>query len=179
MKKKNKVRLERDLAKKTLEDKKKMISNLPEECKAYSDLRALRVEEIPPEPPALPMVADKNITLSKAELKITSESPMFVLRYIISKEAYIAEIEKGLIKEKYSRIGKTEENGKVIEEVKETEEDKKREKDSEWLERKSELIYDMEDNTIDFARSKPTQWKGNKRSTCPRLALPALGYILR
>ena len=52
----------------------------------------------------------------------------------------MAEIEEGLIKDKYSRIGKTEENGKVVEEVKETEEDKKREKDSEWLERKSELI---------------------------------------
>ena len=35
--------------------------------------------------------------------------------------------------------------------MKETKEDKKREKDSEWLERKSELIYDLEDNTIDFA----------------------------
>ena len=67
-------------------------------------MRALREEEIPPEPPALPMVADKNITLSKSELKILSKSPKFALRNVISQEAYMAEIEKGLFKEKYNRI---------------------------------------------------------------------------
>jgi hypothetical protein len=83
------------------------------------------------------------------------KSPKFALRNILSKEAYMAEIEKGLIKEKYGRIGKTEENGKIVEEVNETEESKK---SSEWLEKKCELIYDMEKNNIDFARSKPTKW---------------------
>ena len=87
IKKKNKIRLERDLAKKNIEDKKKMISKFPD----YSDLRAFRDEEIPPEPPALPMVADRNITLSKSELKILSKSHKFAT----SKEAYMAEIEKG------------------------------------------------------------------------------------
>ena len=77
------------------------------------------------------MVASKNITLSKAEMKLLSKSPKFALRNILSKEAYMAEIEKGLIKEKYGRIGKNEENGKIVKEENETEENN--EKSSEWL----------------------------------------------
>ena len=46
IKKKNKARLERDLAKKKLEDKKKMIASLPEDCQPFSDLRVFRKEEI-------------------------------------------------------------------------------------------------------------------------------------
>ena len=51
--KKSKTRIERDLAKKKLKDKKKMIASLPEDCKPYSDLKILREVEITPEPPAL------------------------------------------------------------------------------------------------------------------------------
>ena len=109
-------------------------------------------------------LASKEITLSKAEIKILSKSPKFALRNILSKENYMAEIEKGLIKDKFGRIGKEEVDGKVVEE----EMDDEARKSSAWLERKTELIYDMEDNTIDFARSKPTQWKGNKRIHLPK-----------
>jgi hypothetical protein len=73
IRKKHKTRLERDLAKKKLEEKKKMISSLPEECKAYSDLKILNAEEIKPEPPAPPMLASKLITLNKCEMKILSK----------------------------------------------------------------------------------------------------------
>ena len=145
-----------------------MIASLPEDCEPYSDLKILREEEITPEPPAPTMVASKKINLSKAETNIISKSPKFALRNILSKEAYMAGIEKGLIKEKYDRIGKVKENGKVTKDVNETIEDKEREKSSEWQKRKSELIYDLEENTIDFARSKPTQWKVNKRIHLPK-----------
>jgi hypothetical protein len=37
-----------------------------------------------------------------------------------------------------------------------------------WLEKKGEFIYDFEDNTLDFGRSKPTRWKGNKRISLPK-----------
>ena len=53
----------------------------------------------------------------------------------------------------------------------ETEESKK---SYEWLEKKCELIYDMEKNNIDFARSKPTQWKGNKRIHLPKAGSTSL-----
>ena len=33
---------------------------------------------------------------------------------------------------------------------------------------KSSLIYDYEDDTIDFSRSKPTEWNGNKRIHLPK-----------
>ena len=174
IKKKNKARLERDLAKKKLEDKKRMIASLPEDCKPFSELKVLREEEITPEPPAPPMVASKNITLNEKEMKILSKSPKFALRNLLSKEDYMAEIEKGLIKEKYDRIGKVEENGKVAKDEDETKEEKEKEKSSEWMERKSELIYDLEENTIDFARSKPTQWKGNKRIHLPKAGSTSL-----
>ena len=36
------------------------------------------------------------------------------------------------------------------------------------LERKTELIYDYEEDTINFARSKPTEWNGNKRIYLPK-----------
>ena len=151
-----------------------MIASLPEDCKPYSDLKILREETITPEPPAPPMVASNNITLNAKEMKILSKIPKFALRNLLSKEDYMAEIEKGLINEKYDRIGKVEENGKVTKDVDETKVEKEREKSSEWMERKGELIYDLEENTIDFARSKPTQWKGNKRIHLPKAGSTSL-----
>ena len=124
-----------------------MISSLPEECREFGDLKVFQDEEMIPEPPNPPMIASKNISLSKEELKILSKSPKFALMNILSKEAYMADVEKGLIKEKYGRIGKEEVNGKVVED----EMDEETRTSSEWLDRKSELIHDYEDNNIDFA----------------------------
>ena len=174
IRKKNKVKLERDIEKKKNLTRAKMISSLPEDCKEYSELRIFQEEEIIPEEPEPPMVASKDISLSKGAIKILSKSPKFALRNILSKENYMAEIEKGLIKDKYGRIGKEEVDGKVVEE----EETEERKKSSEWLERKTELIYDMEDNNIDFARSKPTQWKGNKRIYLPKAGSTSLEAYL-
>jgi hypothetical protein len=39
---------------------------------------------------------------------------------------------------------------------------------------KSKLIYDLEDNTIDFARSQPTQFKQNMRVHLPKAGSSSL-----
>ena len=131
-----------------------MISSLPEKCREFGDLKVFQDEEMIPEPPNPPMIASKNISFSKEELKIMSKSPNFSLMNILLKETYIADVEKGLIKEKYGRIGKDEVNGKVVEMDEETR------TSSEWLDRKSELIHDYEDNNIDFAPQQTYPVKG-------------------
>ena len=62
----------------------------------------------------------------------------------MDETTYLEEVEKTLVKEKYSRIGKVEKDGKVTSEESESVEDRN---NSEWLDRKAELIYDMEEQT--------------------------------
>ena len=168
IKKKNKQKIDKYKVEHKKKEEAKRIANLPEECKEYEALRALRGTKIDPEPPKPPVITNPEITLSKAELKILSKSPKFTLRNILDKEIYMTEIEKGLIKEKYRRIGLDEHKGEIIEEIYECEEDKLKAEHIKWLEKKGELIYDFEDNTLDFGRSKPTRWKGNKRISLPK-----------
>ena len=126
IRKKNQKRVERDLMKKKKLEKANLVTSLPEDCQEFGKLRVFQEEQIQPEPPAPPMVASNNITLSKEEIKVLSKSPKFALRNILDKEAYMAEIEKGLIKDKYGRIGKEEVNGKVVEDIAETDEDRQK-----------------------------------------------------
>ena len=65
----------------------------------------------------------------------------------------MAEVEKGLIKEQYGRIGKEDENGVIVKDM-----DEDTSGSSKWLEKKSSLIYDYEDDTLSFSRSKPTEF---------------------
>ena len=62
----------------------------------------------------------------------------------MDETTYLEEVEKTLVKEKYSRIGKVEKDGKEISEESESVEDRN---NSEWLDMKAELIYDMEKQT--------------------------------
>ena len=39
---------------------------------------------------------------------------------------------------------------------------------SKCLEKKTSLIYDLEDDKLSFSQSKPTEWKGNKRVHLPK-----------
>ena len=39
---------------------------------------------------------------------------------------------------------------------------------SKCLEKKTSLIYDLEDDKLSFSQSKPTEWKGNKRIHVPK-----------
>ena len=90
----------------------------------------------------------------------------------------MTEIEKGLIKEKYSRIGKVEEDGVIIEDTPVTIEERKQQESTEWLEKKSSLIYDYEEDSVNFARSKPTEWTGNKRIHLPKSGSSSLEAYL-
>ena len=55
-----------------------------------------------------------------------------------------------------------------MEEVPTTDAEKQAEKDAKWLDKKSSLIYDYEEDTIYFSRSKPTEWNGNKKIHLPK-----------
>ena len=114
---KNKTKIDGYKSKKKLSDKMKELSSLPEECAPLKELRVFRGEDIPAEPPKPPVVTSESIILSKAEIAILTKSPKFALRNLLSKKQYMTEIEKGLIKEKYSRIGKVEEDGVIIEDT--------------------------------------------------------------
>ena len=164
-KEKNKSKIETGMKKLNKKRALEKVSSLPEECSKYSELRAFRGEEIIPEPPKPPVVTSPEIILTQSEINILSKSPKFTLRNVLDKTQYMIEVEKGLVKEKISRIGKEEENGKVIEEKVE---DQKSSNDTQWLEKKSTLIYDMEEEVIDFGNSRPTNWAGNKRIYLPK-----------
>ena len=118
-------------------------------------MRVFRGENITPEPPKPPVVTSPEIILTQSEINILSKSPKFTLRNVLDKTQYMIEVEKGLVKEKMSRIGKEELNGKVEEKVG----DDNSSKDAQWMEKKSTLIYDMEEEVIDFGNSKHLGWK--------------------
>ena len=80
----------------------------------------------------------------------------------------MAEVEKGLVKESYSRIGKEEIKGVVVEETPTNKEEKEAQNNAKWMERKTSLIYDYEEDSINFSRSKPTEWNDNKRIHLPK-----------
>ena len=82
----------------------------------------------------------------------------------------MAEIEKSLIKEQYSRIGKNEENGVIVEDD--------QDQVTKWLEKKTSLIYDFEDDTLNFGRGKPTDWNTNKRVHLPKSGSSSLETFL-
>ena len=144
------------------------ISSHAEELGEFANLRVFNNKEIIPEEPKPPMVASKDIVLSEDEMAILKRGPKFTLRNVLSKEVYMREVEKGLVKKKIGDIGKEEVDGKVVEDEFENEEDKKVAEYSEWLEAKSTCIYDFENKNINFGRSRATNWKGNKRIKLPK-----------
>ena len=96
------------------------------------------------------MITSEDIILSDDEIAVLSRGPKFTLRNILDKEQSLLEFEKGLIKEKYSRIGKEEENGKVVVEELD-EEDRRLVVYSEWLEMRARMIFDFEEGSLDLA----------------------------
>ena len=106
IKEKNRVKIGRCLARKVEERKKALISSLPEECAEYSDLRVLKGVEIAPEQPKPPVIMCPELSFSKEEIKVLAKSPKYAVRELVTKEEFMAEVEKSLIKEKYGRIGK-------------------------------------------------------------------------
>ena len=141
------------------------MSSLKEELEEFAKLRVFNNIQITPEKPKPPVIASKNVTLSEDELAILARGPKFTLRNVLSKERYMAEVEKGLVKKKIGDIGKEEVDGKIVEEEYENDEEREIAEYSEWLETKSTSIYDFENKNINFGRSRATNWKGNKRIT--------------
>ena len=69
------------------------------------------------------------------------------------------EFEKGMCKKLYGDIGKHVVDGKTLVEECIDEEEKRVMKESEWQERKSELVYDFEDKNLNFGKQKATSMK--------------------
>ena len=117
--------------------KEEEVSSLPEACQELKNLRVFSGQEIKSETLKEPFISSPEIKLSDAELLILTKSPGFALRNILDKEKFMAEVEKGLIKEQYGRIGKEEENGVIVNDM-----DEDTSESSKLLGKKCSLIYD-------------------------------------
>ena len=112
-----------------------------------------------------PVITCESIKLSDDENLLLSKNPKYAIRKMLNRETYLVEFEKSMIKEKFGRIGKDEVDGKVVIDL---DDDKVTLEMAEWLEMKSRLVYDFEDNNMDLGRCKATDWKTNKRITLPK-----------
>ena len=74
------------------------MSNLPEELRDYASLRIFQNIPIPPEEPKPPVITSIMIDFSEDELAVLKKGPKFTLRNVLDKEAFMAEVEKGLVK---------------------------------------------------------------------------------
>ena len=87
---------------------------------------------------------------------------------MMSKEKYMVEFEKGMVKKLYSDIGKEVVDGVTVDEVPLDNEDKRIMEEAEWQERKSQLVYDFESKEMNFGRMRATEMKSNKRVVLPK-----------
>jgi hypothetical protein len=143
------------------------LSILPEDLNEFSDLRIFKNVQIPPEEPKPPVITTETI-LTEDELAILKKGPKFTIRNVMDKEAFMAEVEKGLVKKMYSDIGKDVEAEVGTEDDTDKVESKRIDDMVAWIDEKSALIYDFESKTMDFGRSKATNWKRNKRIKLPK-----------
>ena len=114
---KNKEKIKRYKERMESRKKEEEVSSLPEACHNLKNLRVFSGQEIKSETLKEPFISSPEIKLSDAELLILTKSPGFALRNILDKEKFMAEVEKGLIKEQYGRIGKEEENGVIVKDM--------------------------------------------------------------
>ena len=163
--KKNKEKLTK-YKKEKEEEELAELSILPEDLQEFSNLRIFKNIPVPPDAPKPPVITSDTIKLTDDELAVLTKGPKFTLRNVMDKEAYMAEVEKGLAKKMYADIGKTEEDPDATKE--DMEEMKRVNEMADWIAEKSSLIYDFESKSMDFGRSKATNWKGNKRVKLPK-----------
>ena len=117
VKSKNKEKINRYKDRKKAEDIQKERASIPEACKQFEILRVFNGKTITSEPLKEPFISTPEIKLSEAELKVLTKNPKFALRNVLDKESFMEEVEKGLVKECYSRIGMVEDKGEVVEEI--------------------------------------------------------------
>jgi hypothetical protein len=125
------------------------LANLREELGEFGDLKVLRGINIQPEK-RKPPVKSKEVTLSKFEEEVLSKNPKFAVRSMMSKERFMAEVEKGLCKKQYGDMDKEVVNGVAVEEEPFDAEDERVMKEAEWQTRKSEIPYDFEMKDLDL-----------------------------
>ena len=166
IKKKNNNKLKGYLAERDSEELEEL-SILQEEMGEFGKLRIFNGKTIRQEERKPPVVS-KEVTLSKYELEVLSKNPKFAVRAMMSKEKYMVEFEKGMVKKLYSDIGKEVVEGVTVEENPIDPEDKRIMKEAEWQERKCQLAYDFEEKELDFGRLRATEMKNNKRVTLPK-----------
>ena len=71
----------------------------------FGNLKIFNNIPISPEVKKPPVIGSKNLTLTTDEVDLLSRGPKFALRYILNKELFMADLEKGNIKKKYGDIG--------------------------------------------------------------------------
>ena len=98
---KNKEKITRYKDRKKSDDILKSKSNLPEACNQFGNLRVFNGQNLTPEPLKKPFISTPKIILSEAELKVLTKHPGFALRNMMDKEQFMAEVEKGLVKESF------------------------------------------------------------------------------
>ena len=145
----------------------KELSILREEMGEFVNLKIFNGKNIRQEEKKPPVICG-DVELSKYELEVLSKNPKFAVRAMMSKEKFMVEFEKGMVKKLYSDIGKEVVDGVTVIETPIDEEDKRVMKEAEWQERKSQLVYDFEHKEMDFGRMRATEMKGNKRVVLPK-----------
>ena len=142
------------------------LSILREEMGEFGNLKIFNGKPIRQEERKPPVAI--GVTLSKWEEEILSKNPGFAVRAMMSKEKFMVEFEKGMVKKLYSDIGKEVVDGKTVDEAPLDKEDKRVMEEAEWQERKSQLVYDFESKEMNFGRMRATEMKSNKRVVLPK-----------
>ena len=152
--------------------KKKEEYQLPEELSRYSDAKIYKSdEEMEPETlrgPVTIVGGKQKVSLNEDEITILTRGPKYAIRRILNKERFLIEMEKALVKEKWSRRKRQE-----LEDMDDTgdmtDEEKERiRKVEEEFETRSRQIYDGDNKRFDYGNKSATDAKGNKRVTLPK-----------
>ena len=164
--KKDEIKVQRyaSLQSKMLQEQQAQELRLPASIAHFQDLKAFGPDpnqtcEMDP-----PMVYDKSIVLSDDELKILSKGPKFAVRQKLVKESFKIELEKMSCKQKYSSGDDLENSTASAPSMC----DDKSTPSMEWEERRSQLVYDFTEGSLEPRRLKATDYRFNRSVTLPK-----------
>ena len=134
------------------------------------------------ESPIGPFICDKDIKLSKDELRVLVRDPKYSVIKRPKQEEFHIEVEKSLCKHRYgannrkkerctlSEILRNQSEGKqkIIGRGKITEEERKREINKKWAESKHKYVFDPLTRIVDFSDRRPSDYKLNKTVHLPK-----------
>ena len=148
--------------------------NIPRELDRYTDIKVFSSnEEITPEDMKPPVIIGEDVVLTEEEEEVLKLGPKFTLRRVLDRETFLVEVEKALAKERYGKINEEDEVGEPLGLKDDKEDNDKIREEEEWQETKSSLIFDKEDNNVNFSRTRATNMKNNKRIHLPRPLPPS------